>query len=194
VQWYRRVLETGGVPDPLILKAIQNARLAEFDARKVALDPAAPDHAAQVEALRQDRRSFELEEARRQADANPTDLHLRYELGRQLLDAGKISEAIAELQRAQNNPNRRIPAMLLLAQCFAQRGMNDLAARKLGEALKEKLVFDDEKKDLHYQLGLILDRLGRKEEAIEQFKVIYEADIGFRDVAARVDAYYAAQG
>ncbi|MFM7099641.1 MAG: hypothetical protein ACKO3N_00535, partial [Verrucomicrobiota bacterium] len=110
------------------------------------------------------------------------------------LQAGRVGEAIAELQKAQNNPSRRIPAMSLLAQCFARRGMNDLAARKLQEALKEKLVFDAEKKDLHYQLGLVLEKMGRAAEAIEQFKTIYESDIEYRDVAARVDAYYAGQG
>ena len=32
--------------------------------------------------------------------------------------------------------------------------------------------------------------MGKKEEAIEQFKLIYETDIGYKDVAAKVDAYY----
>jgi len=35
--------------------------------------------------------------------------------------------------------------------------------------------------------------MGKKEEAIEQFKQIYEVDIGYKDVAAKIDAYYAGQ-
>ena len=35
--------------------------------------------------------------------------------------------------------------------------------------------------------------MGKKEEAVEQFKLIYETDIGYRDVAAKVDAYYSSQ-
>jgi len=85
-------------------------------------------------------------------------------------------------------------AMGYLAQCFAKRGMNDLAARKFQEAIKEKPGFDDEKKDLIYQLGCVLEKMGKADEAIEQFKQIYEADIGYKDVAAKVDAYYASQG
>ena len=77
-----------------------------------------------------------------------------------------------------------------LGQCFARRNMNDLAARTLQNALKEKPVFDDEKKELIYQLGSILEKMGKKEDAIEQFKQIYEVDIGYKDVAAKVDAYY----
>jgi hypothetical protein len=57
--------------------------------------------------------------------------------------------------------------------------------------LKEKQVFDEEAKDLRYTLGLIYEKMGKKEEAIEQFKFIYEQDIAYRDVMQRVDAYYA---
>ena len=66
-----------------------------------------------------------------------------------------------------------------------------VAERKLQDALKEKLTFDDEKKDLIYALGCVLEKMGKAEEAIEQFKQIYEVDIGYKDVSAKVDAYYA---
>jgi len=71
--------------------------------------------------------------------------------------------------------------------------MNDLAARTLQNAIKEKVVFDDEKKELIYNLGAVLDAMGKKDEAAEQFKLIYEVDIGYKDVQERVDAYYAGQ-
>ena len=35
--------------------------------------------------------------------------------------------------------------------------------------------------------------MGKKEDAVEQFKHIYETDIGYKDVAAKVDAFYAGQ-
>ena len=80
-----------------------------------------------------------------------------------------------------------------LAQCYAKRKMFDLAARTLQSAIKEKTIFDDEKKDLVYNLGCVLESMGKKEEAIEQLKLIYEMDIGYKDVAAKVDAFYAGQ-
>ena len=80
--------------------------------------------------------------------------------------------------------------MNFLAQCFAKRRMYDLATRTLQNALKEKLVFDDEKKDLLYNLACVLESMGKKEEAIKQLELIYEIDGGYRDVAAKVDAFY----
>ena len=69
-----------------------------------------------------------------------------------------------------------------------------MAASTLQKALQKKEVMDDEKMNLHYQLGYVLDSMGRREESVDQFKIIYEKDIGYRDVADRVDAYYASLG
>ena len=53
------------------------------------------------------------------------------------------------------------------------------------------MVFDDEKKELIYTLGCVLESMGKKDEAIKQLELIYEVDAGYRDVAAKVDAFYA---
>ncbi len=194
LDYQQLAVDAGGVNDPTILKAMNDTRVARYDHELQTLDRSSPDYEAKLAELAAQKAKFLLEDARKRAELYPSDLLIRYELGDLYFQAGKIGEAIAELQKAQNNPNRRISAMNLLAQCFAKRGMNDLAAKKLQETIKEKLVFDDEKKDLHYQLGMVLEKQGKKEEAIEQFKTIYEQDIGYRDVMTRVDNYYAAQG
>jgi len=84
--------------------------------------------------------------------------------------------------------------MNFLAQCYAKRRMFDLAARALQTAIKEKPVFDDEKKELIYNLGLVLESMGKKDESIEQFKLIYEIDAAYKDVAARVEKFYSGEG
>jgi tetratricopeptide (TPR) repeat protein len=71
--------------------------------------------------------------------------------------------------------------------------MYDLAARRLQEAIKEKQVLDDEKKELVYNLGSVLESMNKKEEAIEQFKLIYEVDSAYKDVAAKIEGYYGGQ-
>ena len=191
---YERIVAAEGTGDPSLQKAIADTRVRQFDARIDQLDPGALDHPEARAALERERDDFRLAECRARVEKYPTDLAIRFELGELFFRAGRLTEAIQELQKAQANPNRRLPAMALLAKCFARRGMNDLAARTLQNAIPEKPVFDDEKKDLVYELGAVLEKMGRAEEAVEQFKLIYEMDIGYRDVAARVDAYYAAHG
>ena len=193
VGYYEQVQMVSGMSDPFILQCIRDTRVAQFTMLEKTLDAQTEVGQSGLEALRKQRQEYLLEDARRRAEANPTDLLVRFELGEHYFKLGRFGEAVAELQKAQNNPNRRIAAMGLLARAFFERGMNDMAAKKLQEALKEKLVFDDEAKDLTYHLGIVLEKMNRPQEAIEQFKLIYEQDIAYRDVMARVDQFYASQ-
>jgi tetratricopeptide (TPR) repeat protein len=188
--YFNRILSAEGVPDPAIERAISDTTVKKFDHAVAQLDSAAPNYAqekARIEAAQLD---YQIVEAMRRVDKFPTDLQLRFELGQLYFQAGKLNEAIQEFQRAQANPHMRIAALSQLGQCFAHRGMNDLAARTFQNAIKEKFTFDDEKKELVYQLGCVLEKTGKKDQALDQFKQIYEIDIAYRDVAAKVDAYY----
>lgn len=191
LQYYDRIKASDVGGDPSLDRAIADTVARRFDHEVSLLDPQAPDHAERAAKLAAEKQTFQLAECQKRAERFPTDLGIRFELGQLLFEAGRTGEAIAEFQRAQNNPHKRLAAMNCLAQCFARRKMFDLAAKTLQNAIKEKTVFDDEKKELLYNLGLVLDSMGRKEEAVEQLKLIYEVDIGYKDVAARVDAFYA---
>jgi tetratricopeptide (TPR) repeat protein len=131
-----------------------------------------------------------VNDARARSDRNPTDLQLRFELGEHLLNAGRLREALPELQRARQNPNARLRAMNLLGRCYRQLGMLDLAAKQLEEAAKEIGSMDAKKKEIVYELGLVYEQMAEAEKSIACMKQIYEADYGYRDVAARVEQSY----
>jgi tetratricopeptide (TPR) repeat protein len=194
LEMYLRLKNTPqGGGDSGLDRSIADTKVKQMDYELSQLNPFAPDHVDQIAKLKAAKAEFRLGECKQRADKYPTDLIIRFELGQLYFEAGKIGEAIGEFQKAQQNPNKRIPAMSFLAQCFAKRGMNDSAVRTLQNAIKEKPVFDDEKKDLIYNLGVVLDAMGRKSEALEQFLQIYETDINYRDVGAKVDGHYGAQ-
>ncbi|HEU5396506.1 MAG TPA: hypothetical protein VFV81_05010 [Verrucomicrobiae bacterium] len=190
---YDRIKNSEMGSDPTLDQAIAGTTVRKFDFQIAELNPFDGTNADQVAKLQEEKMTYRITECQKRAEKYPTDLTIRFEMGQLYFQAGKVGEAISEFQKAQGNPHKRIAAMSYLAQCFAKRKMNDLAARTLQNAIKEKIVFDDEKKDLIYNLGCVLETMGKKEEAVEQFKAIYETDIGYRDVAAKVDAYYAAQ-
>lgn len=173
--------------------SIAEAIKKKFDFQISQLDTADPDYADKTAVLQAEKQAYELAACQKRVERFPTDLQIRFDMGKLYFQAGKISEAIAEFQKAQNNPHRRVASMNYLAQCFAKRKMYDLAARTLQNAIKEKPVLDEEKKELIYNLGSVLESMGKKEEAIEQFKIIYEVDISYKDVAAKVEGYYSGQ-
>lgn len=192
-QYYDRLKTSDLGADATLDRAIAETTVRRMDHQIEQLDPTAPDHAERTAQLGADKLAFQLAECQKRVEKYPTDLAFRFELGTLYFQAGKISEAQKEFQRAQGNPHKRIAAMNYLAQCFAKRRIFDLAASTLEDAIKEKLVFDDEKKELIYNLGVVLESMGKKENAIEQFKIIYKVDTSYRDVEARVDAYYSGQ-
>ena len=193
LELYERVKKSDMGNDPSLDQSIAGTIVKKFDFQMEQLDPLQPDHDAQVEKIKAEKLAFQVAECQKRVEKYPTDLAIRYEMGVLYFQTGKIGEAIQEFQKAQGNPYKRLAAMSYLAQCFAKRKMFDLAARTLQNAIKEKPVFDDEKKDLIYNLGAVLESMGKKEEAIEQFKQIYEMDAGYKDVSAKVEAFYAGQ-
>jgi tetratricopeptide (TPR) repeat protein len=134
-----------------------------------------------------------LENCRQRAEKFPTMLEFRFELGERLLKLGEVDEAIKYFQRSQNSPKDLVIRVYVLGQCFMQKGMHDMALSQFEKALSEKGVFDEQKKELIYNLGQVNEQLGRLEDAALHFKSIYEVDIAFRDVAKKVEGGYSAE-
>ena len=192
LETYQRIIDQGGGADASLLKVIADTKIKKLNHAIAQLNPQDPGDAEKIKQLQVERDAFLLAEVEARAEKYPNDLVIKFDLGKLYFQTGKLSEAIREFQKAKNNPNKRIQSLSYLGQCFAARGMNDLAARQLQDAIKEKLTFDEEKKEMIYTLGIVLDKMGKKEESIDQFKQIYEVDYEYKDVAARVEGSYGA--
>ena len=191
---YEKIKATeAGASDASIDSDIARVVSKRFDHQVEQLDATAPDYTERVAQINAEKQAYRISACQKRVERNPTDLAMRFEMGALYFEAGKINEAIQEFQKSKTNPNKKIASMNYLAQCFTKKKMFDLAAKTFQEAIKDKLVFDEEKKDLVYNLGSVLEAMEKKEDAIEQFKLIYEVDIGYKDVADKIDKYYSAQ-
>src|SRR5205807_925254 len=142
LSYYQKIKTTEAGADASLDSAIAETMKRKYDYEISQLDANAPDFKEQAARLQAQKQDYQLAECQKRAERFPTDLQIRFELGQLYFQAGKIGEAIQEFQKAQANPNRRIASMSYMGQCFAKRGMNDLAARTLQNAIKEKLVLD----------------------------------------------------
>jgi predicted Zn-dependent protease len=156
-------------------------------------EPEAPDAAdkrAHLAEIRRQRSSAAISESKARVERNPTDKQLRFDLGQAYFTAGMYTEAIPELQQAKGNPHIRTKAMLMLGRCFERKNMNDLAENALAEASKELSIMDNTKKEILYELGLIYEKMGKREQYLDALKEIYNNDYGYKDVASRVESSY----
>ncbi len=202
LEYYRYLSALANQTDSGLLRKISDVEIrilshtiTEKEEALAAMESSSPEAATlrgELEELLRERAEHLLGAARRRVERNPTDLQFRYELGEQLVLAKHYKEAIPELQKARNNPNTRLRALNLLGQCYSEHNMLDLAAKTLLDAASEIPGTDGTKKDILYQLGLVYERMGSKEKALDCMKQIYEVDYGYLDVAERVESSYTA--
>ena len=200
IGWYQYAADLTKGADAGLARKVSDLKIQclgrEITGREEFLSTHAADHelyakkSDELQVAKKKRAEILLEDARKRLERNPTDLQLRFELGEHLVNAGYFREAVAELQRARQNPNARLKAMNLLGCCYSELGMLDLAMNQLEEASKEILSMDAIKKEIVYNLGLAYERMGDKEKSLNCMKQIYEADYGYKDVATRVESSY----
>lgn len=172
-----------------VFERMRDAQISDLE-KQLAVVPDDAGLKAQLEALQKEIAEEKVAAARLRVENNPTDPQLRFELGQALFVGGNYSDAIPELQRARNNPYFRIKAMLMLGKCYESKGMNDMALNLLGEANGELALMDSTKEEILYIMGTLNEKLGKKKEALDCFKAIYDSHYGYRDVAQRVESAY----
>lgn len=161
---------------------------------------AQPENAEIAEKARQAAAQFqkmEIEEYRLRVEAYPTDLGLKFELGRRYFESGQYEEAIASLQEAQSDPKIRGQVLGMLGECFLKIGWLDEAVQTYRRAIEVhgEMGAPSVLLELKYGLMVALQEKAEKdrdlEAANEGFKLasaIAIQQISFKDVRARREA------
>ncbi len=168
----------------VIEKHVQDAEAA------VAAAPSDPAAQAKLAGAKKELTEFKLSESKRYVERYPNDYPARYALGMLLLEAGQTDAAIAQFQQAQKGPQVRVASLVGLGRCFKAKKLYDLAVAQFNTAKNDLNAMDDTKKDVIYELGAAYELMGKSDLAIAEFKIIYSEDIGFRDVADKINAFY----
>ncbi|MCB9882209.1 MAG: tetratricopeptide repeat protein [Planctomycetes bacterium] len=137
--------------------------------------------------VEQERARFELEQLERQVETHPTDMELRFRLGRALFQENEVDRAIAELQKSVNDPRVRTDSLVTLGQCFFKKKMFDLARAQLEKALESLSGMGPRVKEILYNLGVISEKMDDLEGARSFYARIFEADIQYRDISQKME-------
>jgi len=141
-------------------------------------------------AKQQEKAQFLFDDLQERVHRYPNDLKLRFELGKMLFEYDYVNEAIQQFQLAQRNPKHRQQALFYLGMCFKKKGQHDLALQQLETASSEIVSMDATKKDILYELGSIAEVMGDSERAAGYYKQIYQVDISYKDIAAKIEKAY----
>ncbi len=144
---------------------------------------------------------FELQEYRDRVEHYPTDLGLKFEMGKRSFyfrqtDPKALDDAIKAFQDAQTNPRIRSQALQYLGACYLQKSWLEEAIATFRRAVELHPIPDDAVgMSLRYNLMDALEKQAREDKSIDRAEEarrlasqILQTDIGYRDIKDRVEA------
>ncbi|MDQ7012613.1 MAG: tetratricopeptide repeat protein [Planctomycetota bacterium] len=212
----KRLLERGRPEDEqrairLMMKGFESTKQFRFrqDAGKIRLrqlkrtlntykeraeaNPDNEQYQKEYEQARAKYNDIEIGELKASVEAYPTDLVLKFQLGKKYFDKQDYDQAIALLQDAKGDARYRARALSLLGQSFAAMDWHDEAIATYRQALEDKATLsDDLQMELRYGLLISLAAkaeadtdLASAEEAEKLASTIAIEQFGYRDIRER---------
>jgi DNA polymerase-3 subunit beta len=110
-----------------------------------------------------------------------------------ILDQEALGSILRKVSYAQSTDENRYILNGVFFEFEADK-LNVVATDGRRLAKSELAVMNDLKKEVIYALGGAFEAAGKAKEAIDEYKVIYTADASYRDVSAKINAFYDKQG
>lgn len=137
----------------------------------------------------------ELEEFTERAEKYPTDLGVRFRLGRALMSLKKYDDAISAFQESRNDAKWRIQSIAYLGTAYVAKGWLDEAVDTFRQGIEAHPIEDDDMGlELRYGLMDALEKSAAKsrklelaQEAQKIASKILQTNIKFRDIRTRLD-------
>lgn len=189
IKTYEWLVQKMGTLDPTIDKSIEKSQLGKYR-ETIEAKRAAGASEDELKAIEVEVYNYRMERAVDRVNRFPNDTELRYQLAIVYWEGGYIDNALEQFQLGQKNPHYRLSAIVHMGRCFHAKGQLDLAIEQLEKAISEMLSMDKAKMEALYFLGLACEDAGRIEKALECFKLIYQSNVNYKDVAARIQAFY----
>jgi tetratricopeptide (TPR) repeat protein len=119
-----------------------------------------------------------------------TSMELKYRLAVVLFDLEENDEALKYFQTTSRVRDYASASMNYMGQILIRKKMLDLAIEQFQDGINIIEDMNDLKKEMIYNLGLVYESVGKNDKALEQYKMIFKIDVGFRDINKRIEAAY----
>jgi tetratricopeptide (TPR) repeat protein len=114
------------------------------------------------------------------------DSETHYNLGIAYMEMGLHDDAIKEFRISVNDPDRKLDSLTLQGICFRDQENYADAEEVFAALLSLDSLDSDRILALRYELGLLYEAAGRREEALQSFREIFGNNPGFRDTMQKI--------
>jgi tetratricopeptide (TPR) repeat protein len=120
------------------------------------------------------------------AQVSDADSQTHYDLGVAYREMGLLDDSIGEFYMAAHDPTRAVGCFSMVGMIEQERGNLDAASQAYIRALHEESRTVDQEIALYYELGVIFETKGNKEEALYYFQKVQRKDPTYREVEAKI--------
>jgi tetratricopeptide (TPR) repeat protein len=184
-EWYAKAAQLSP-QDSVLRDKVDDCQFRIFDAQIEAVPKTDPKYTE----LRTQKVKFQMQSFERRVADRPTDMGLRFELGKVYFSVNLVDKAIGEFQQAVRDPKRQADALFFLGRAFHKKKMYDMADKQLLQAADKVLSQERKLEIMYYRMQCNKDA-GKKEQALSIGQQIMEADITYKDVAELVEKWQA---
>ncbi len=189
--WYKKALDLSP-QDSVLRDKVDDCGIRQYDVQVAVATKKGDPKLAELKASRL---KFYMQSFERRIADRPTDLGLRFELGKAYLQAGTsfLDKAISQFQQSVKDPKKKLDSHIHLGQAFQKKKLFDLADGQYQKAEEGGVVQQSRLLYIWYGRALCLAEAGNFEKALELGKNIMELDIGYKDISQRLERWQAAK-
>ncbi len=171
----------------------QLGRMERSRRAEVAADPKNEAKIKDYQDFQRDRAERELQLYQEAAEAYPTDMSKKYNVGVRFFQLARYDEAIPIFQQARSDPKYKVASAVALGQCFLEAGFVDEAVDTLKDILDSYEIKNDAKyTEMQYWYGRALEKKNDIPTALKAYSSVAQSNFNYRDVQARIKRLRAA--
>lgn len=117
-------------------------------------------------------------------DEGDTETH--YNLGIAYMEMGLFDDAISEFRAAVVDPHRKVDCLTLQGVCYRDKGDIDMAEQVFHAGIALEGLAPEGLLSLKYELALLYETAGRRDEALRTYREVQAVKPGFRDTPQKL--------
>lgn len=182
--WYKKAAQLAP-QDSVLRDKVDDCDLKLWEVKILAAQKAADPKLNEIRLahLKAQIASFE-----RRVQDRPTDMGLRFDLGKAYFNGSMNDKAISEFQQSMKDPKKKSPSHFYLGRAFQRKKMFDMAEKQY-IAAEENVLSQDTRLDILYHRAKLAAEANKVPLAIELGNKIIEIDINYKDISALVEKW-----
>ena len=184
--WYKKAAQLAP-QDSVLRDKVEDCSIRLFDQQ---IETALRNNDPKINEIRASRLKFLIQSFERRVQDRPTDMTLRFDLGKAYYLAGPafLDRAISEFQQSVKDPKKKSDSHVYLGQAFQSKKMYDLAEKQYEQA-QLGVIADERKLYIIYNRAKCSAEAGKLPKAVDLGKSIMEVDINYKDISQLVERW-----